>query len=701
MIGADASRSSSMSNVNEDDFTADYCDACTEILTRLVDHLRKREVDEPTNTEDSINIPHHEFAPALLAAAAWGCGICARLVYMCEAQKQPMRYASAELDGDMFVNCRLTLREKGSTLGFSIGNVWASFSLTPFNKSELTSMDYDNIMWENTGFDAVLERGKRWLDTCLANHERCNKSARKDYYPPRLLSMNSDMVHLIDTGVERPSGAYAALSYCWGRNPNHMTLTANNRRILELGVPITALGKAFEEAIQALKTLGIFLVWIDALCILQAGSGSVEDWRRHVTEMSVIYSNCTVNIAIDHAENVNKGCFVFRHSAHIKPCIIDPTLWPGHIQSSSQASTSPVWLLECNNLGQDEMTSSVLFQRGWVMQERLLSPRILHFGGRQLYWECSELRACESHPCGFPPDTNWYLVPFSLNAETNDVHEHWSHLVESYSHTYLTHAKDKLPAIAGIAKRICEDRKLEYLAGHLGGSLPMSLCWRNKDVGRGLIRHHASYRAPSWSWAAWDGPIQFEDAAYDAKLCSSDAPVLDYPAPDAIYSRVGDGELKVHAVVIGASDLTDITDVGVNASACTVMKDGIKILVQACQPGQFNLYYDEGRYVRDRQGSVLIALASRHFQGSWTIVGLIVVPENTGPFDRRQRLHFLEYQKLQEMGGPIPRLHLSEEVEAMLRTQKWERLGMFTIHELGFEEMELVRSCDNSTFGLI
>lgn len=37
-----------------------------------------------------------------------------------------------------------------------------------------------------------------------------------------------------------------------------------------------------------------------------------------------------------------------------------------------------------------EITGAKLCGRGWVFQERLLAPRVLHFAKRQLWWECVE-----------------------------------------------------------------------------------------------------------------------------------------------------------------------------------------------------------------------------------------------------------------------------------------------------------------------
>lgn len=41
--------------------------------------------------------------------------------------------------------------------------------------------------------------------------------------------------------------------------------------------------------------------------------------------------------------------------------------------------------------------ASPLSGRGWLLQERLLASRTLHFGCEQLFWECRECR----HPEGY------------------------------------------------------------------------------------------------------------------------------------------------------------------------------------------------------------------------------------------------------------------------------------------------------------
>lgn len=42
-----------------------------------------------------------------------------------------------------------------------------------------------------------------------------------------------------------------------------------------------------------------------------------------------------------------------------------------------------------------EVDRAQLNKRAWVMQERFLSRRTIHFGANQVYWECGEGVYCE------------------------------------------------------------------------------------------------------------------------------------------------------------------------------------------------------------------------------------------------------------------------------------------------------------------
>jgi hypothetical protein len=145
-----------------------------------------------------------------------------------------------------------------------------------------------------------------------------------------------------------------------------------------------------------------------------------------------------------------------------------------------------------------------------VLQERILSPRILHFAEKQLFWECSEICACEAFPNGILRGTIYENLRdvTSPSAESANA---WNMIVQRYTKRSLTYSSDKLPALSGIAKWIGPRLGGTYLAGIWeNADLPRQLAWY-VDVKSSKLRPRPDYRAPTWSWASVDGPVLFAE----------------------------------------------------------------------------------------------------------------------------------------------------------------------------------------------
>lgn len=667
-------------------FIAKYCRTCIKALSPLIDELRRFTQNGSTGFIPPPKIPHHQFPDGLLTASAWGCGICARLVIQYQAARLPMVYPSAGRSEHSFIECNYGFVIGKGFIFFIIGTFQTSFELEQFSKSALTLSNYRNVLEQHTGSPAVLERGKNWLTTCMNEHPRCNPSKNLQYYPPRLVSIDSGIARVIDTSIEQPTTPYTALSYCWGRDPTHMTLTERNNDVLKLGLPFAKFGKAFEEVFVVLPSLGFTLIWVDALCIMQAGADSEKDWQRHLTEMSVIYSNCVVNITIDHAESVADGCFTVRDPMQVKPCIIDRSLWPPCDGGVSQLGSDDIWVIESQTVMADEMSGAAIFQRGWAMQERMLSPRILHFGKTQLHWECTELQACETHPYGLL-ERMYYPSPWSCEFLPSMVLGGWAAAVKQFSSMRLSKPEDKLPAIAGIAKTICETHKQQYVAGFLKASLPAALCWHSgrshrSHEGRNvfsrhedrLVSRHQPYRAPSWSWAAWDGPLFFSHLELGEDLCTISHMECTLKVPTNPYGQISHATLTLDAIVLIPEDVRDNSEVSASASTFTVSSHTANQPIRKCHPSSFALYYDQSRFQIDRSGSVLIGISSSSVpypdqpERRWTMEGIILTPlrPRTG-------------------GG----------------SDRWIRIGMFEIHGLAEEDVSVFKLGTVSSFTLV
>ncbi|KAF1912273.1 heterokaryon incompatibility protein-domain-containing protein [Ampelomyces quisqualis] len=327
---------------------------------------------------------------------------------------------------------------------------------------------------------------------------------------------------------------------------------------------MTRLSKSFRDGVRIALSLDLRYLWIDSLCILQ---DSKDDWAQEAEMMSEIYRYGFINIGATGASHGDEGCFWRRDLRAVLPteCLVR---W-----SNSSENARRYQLVSDTDIWAEKFIGEPLNQRAWVLQERILSPRMLHFGHEQLFWECRELVACETFPRGLPPSlqqnrlldiktldlsdepldscwpveyesssinirTTWlgsawsYLTePFQPITVQNltvmspvrrmSIYQHWNALVELYSLGALTFSSDKLVALSGLANNISIDerdaRGDRYLAGLWQSSLPAHLLWvaeKYKRKGRYeelpmVPGRHGQYVAPSWSWASIDGKISF------------------------------------------------------------------------------------------------------------------------------------------------------------------------------------------------
>lgn len=102
------------------------------------------------------------------------------------------------------------------------------------------------------------------------------------------------------------------VSHCWGRIQPVVTTRANFAE-RQAGIPKSELPKSFLESIYLTRGLGIKYLWIDSLCIIQ---GDDQDWASEADKMWKVYANSYLNIAITHASDSSRGCFLTRWDAN-------------------------------------------------------------------------------------------------------------------------------------------------------------------------------------------------------------------------------------------------------------------------------------------------------------------------------------------------------------------------------------------------
>ncbi|KAF4807360.1 hypothetical protein CGCSCA5_v013440 [Colletotrichum siamense] len=403
----------------------------------------------------------------------------------------------------------------------------------------------------NTASEEAWGKAITWMETCCSGHQSCNaEAAAEAWYPTRLLDLSApdldlDTLRLIITSDEAFAckQRYTTLSHCWG-SAQFVQLNKFTCADFRKGIQLSDLPKTFREAVEVTRRLGIRYLWIDSLCILQ-DRDDLSDWLVEAGLMHKVYSYSYCNISASGAQDSSKGLFFQR----------DPR----------QSLTENVTICtEGLGLGEDYVDCTIvnlefwshavgqcpLNKRGWVLQERLLSPRVLHFGRDQLYWECRDHTAAECYPDGLPEtlrDTALVkfkrLTPTGPSSNTDQekaidpfgYHRMWQSIVWSYSETQLTKASDKLIALSGIAKYFQTKMKDTYVVGMWSSTLESSLLWKADPDGQidgsPSVRPE-TYRAPTFSWASIDGQITAPTPTRENLLIEVVDFHLDHNSPD-------------------------------------------------------------------------------------------------------------------------------------------------------------------------
>ncbi|KAF8852595.1 HET-domain-containing protein [Acephala macrosclerotiorum] len=373
-------------------------------------------------------------------------------------------------------------------------------------------------------FCSVIEFAKSWLDQRVQCHTKC----RKDEAPklptrvldvgPRQLSNNADTSEPFlyeSPKVFFHHSEYVALSYCWGVS-GALTTTTSTLEERKRGIPMHTLPTTIRDAVYITRKLGKKYLWVDSLCIRQDSVGDADsECVKEVANMDQVYGNAYITLVAAGSDHCNGGILGNR--------IAMLYYWNGTFFPA----------MPCPGYRREKQEEPI-YRRGWTLQERLLSCRILSFGRDEIWGECKGEREVVTEfglgDSKFKLITDWYADIFAPSNSLNSIRD-WYAIVKDYTSRYLTREEDKLPALSGIAKAFQISTKGTYLAGVWKQDLQQGLLWVTDYETRSILVQRvrpsrpATYRAPSWSWASIDGNVRFATLVEGKEF---PAQVIDY-----------------------------------------------------------------------------------------------------------------------------------------------------------------------------
>ncbi|KAI8632516.1 HET-domain-containing protein [Xylariaceae sp. FL1651] len=356
-----------------------------------------------------------------------------------------------------------------------------------------------------------------WLRVCDENHVGCRLEGEVEL-PTRVVDVEySGDLNVVRLHSFRPEdrGEYIALSHCWGMLPEKQTRRfCTSRNNIEerhsQGFALTTLPQTFKDAVEVTRKLGKRYLWIDSLCIIQ-DSDNHEDWERESRRMGKVFRNAYCTIAATSAEDSNRGFLKRPQTQRLEVPYIN-------VQTSSHGS---IYVSTVADDFHEDAEKGLLNQRAWVLQERALSRRTIHFTANQSYYECGDGVRCET--LGYIRNSKALFLgdpkfPKSLNLRLRrDKISLFQHLFARYSQLGLTKPTDRPLAISGLEQQLAGTLETECRYGVFEKYLHRSLLWQRSGSTRmdKILYTDDSRNVPSWSWMAYSGQIEYVETGFD------------------------------------------------------------------------------------------------------------------------------------------------------------------------------------------
>ncbi|KAK0620817.1 heterokaryon incompatibility protein-domain-containing protein [Immersiella caudata] len=339
---------------------------------------------------------------------------------------------------------------------------------------------------------------QKWLQFCDSNHTECHqRRENQNFWPTRVIFVgNPDKVNLVEKQIQGED--YLALSHCWGaptaEEKNRFCTNRKNYQDRLQGFSYDELPKTFQHAVQVTRALQKQYLWIDALCIIQGDDG---DWGTQAKTMANIFACAYCTIAASSAHGWGDGFL----SLQTDPPDIRAPITPS--------------ILTCKCDFNKDVDDGALMKRAWVLQERVLSRRIIHFTTAHTYCECGDGVLCEQLTKLSPPFGKQYFVldpnfPRRLTQSgSRRTADFIQFLFKKYSASHLTIGTDRDVAIDSLVERMAQVLKTEVRYGIFDCFRGSLLLWKRSEEDKTSRISYGDRTVPSWSWMAYSGGIDF------------------------------------------------------------------------------------------------------------------------------------------------------------------------------------------------
>ncbi|KAK1511378.1 uncharacterized protein CCOS01_15140 [Colletotrichum costaricense] len=388
------------------------------------------------------------------------------------------------------------------------------------------------------------EEGEIPMHTKTQAHDETDAEAEDDEDKNEEYLCKIVQVDIDGRGGEVPE--YAALSYVWG-DTGAKSLNLNSENVSQLDQQINdqneKVARTISDAIKVAKRLGFQYLWADSLCVIQKRSNDdgAEARESQLKQMDSIFGHATVVLIASAGKNSEAGLVG-----------VSSTREPMQMAREVRPNVNVLLPVEYDK------SYGKWDTRGWTLQEKLLSRRLLVFGEKYVSFHCrhgilrEDVPAAHAGKGAGPPPIPYLSMPPDIHAPTTAMawngvpvllrspfFSEYAKLLEQYTSRDMTKSSDILDGMYGLLKVLEHMRgsqrppdacALTYLQGTERGDrtlyglpeefLDLALLWQPPAAVGTYLTKRANDVLPSWSWAGWEvskDPTHGEkDGEYDA-----------------------------------------------------------------------------------------------------------------------------------------------------------------------------------------
>ncbi|KAI0902662.1 heterokaryon incompatibility protein-domain-containing protein [Ustulina deusta] len=372
---------------------------------------------------------------------------------------------------------------------------------------------------------------------------------------------------------------YFALSYVWGQVDMAKTTKSNYLARLKPSALLTiSFPRTIMDAMRLVRSVGGRFLWVDAICIVQDDE---EKMAWDIPRMNVVYGEAFATLVALYGDNADAGLPGVSPGTRPPQHIESLRVSSGHLQLEYDAQcdkNETIYLTVTPPPLHLALDISKWNTRGWVFQERLFSRRCLYFSEQAVYFQCaqhtlsefgtneeytismldnevpmkprlSSVRAARDNPL----DLIDSIRDMTANEQLCKAFGIYKDTVRSYSRREFSFKSDAIKGFLGVFAVLEKHFRSKTYGGLPGAALAHALLWApaQRLRRRGMRLSTLSDRSmgkpdsqfPSWSWAGWDGPVEYRlFTEVDGKL-QLPTPMFDRYCIGSKVTVINDGHI--------------------------------------------------------------------------------------------------------------------------------------------------------------